>query len=180
MRSAYGMFDIVFIQDNKRGSWETCLSIDSADVVKSMGSIKSGDAYYSKLLMLGFKKVNGIIDDTNLVFTLCIYRIGSKIFSLKLYVNSAGDCRIYADFLRDDVESIYLRVNKDVSLSGFDCKYSGFSLWIPAEMLRYILNLYSLRDFRGIMRSLGGYFDVKLHEFYINIMDFEGELIDWC
>lgn len=146
-----------------------------------MGAISSDSAKFSKLRFIGFKVASDYIGQRILVKELCTYYVGSKVFLLRLIVDCFGNCVIDSYFLNDygDFPSLKLTMHPSVHIDGYKTTENGVNLWIPELMFDFILNLYSIHDFVNIMGCFSGYLDSRMHDFYQNVLDFDGVLIGW-
>lgn len=122
-------------------------------------TLESKDVDINKLKVLGFKKVSSYRkNDIVLVFPLCSYQINGDSCGMSIHFFKIDKQEsLTVEFDRSDID-FSLRGSSSFGIYG----RSPLVLDIPIEMMQYLLHLYSIRDFDGIMQAFDNLFGVGL------------------
>lgn len=142
----------------------------------------------SKLKLLGFYwKYNF------LTYDVCEYHIGGFDIILALELEGDGsNCSLALKFFKDGEEDIKIKSKCKYGFVDFDesdnyaingklsfCIIPKFELFIPAEMIDYILSLESVHDFDGIMKAFDNLIGKDIGEIADGITGNELKFGEW-
>ena len=135
------------------------------------------DSIYGRLEMLGFREYEGY-NIRYLELDICKWSFPDTEFKMYIHVVAGKDCsRISLNVLTGNKICVLNKFGrtklKVVSLGDI------LKMYIPLEMVLYILNLRTKQDFNGLMRCFNNFFGSDIDKIIVDFGSTEITVVDW-